>query len=422
MLKTVNKPFIVLIRRLLLILLTLPVAATVIGQDKDSLDVHGAANYYDSGRYQRQHDLVDVTLFLLHGKYNSRSTDPGITDTKVYITAAPIIEYTIATGFLAGAVGNIAFKRSVIVPTNTSFVLAELKYSQKKQVLVPVESSYWTTGNKYNWLGDWRYLDYVQDSYGLGGSTKASDKYYLKYKYLRFSEIVLKRIRNNVYAGAGYQLDYHWNITESGLPYGAVTDFQRYGFATHSVSSGITAVVQYDSRDNAINPAGGALYAKLQVVENRKWTGSTTSSAGLTVDLRKYVAVRKTNVLAFWVYAALTLSGNPPYLDLPGTGTDTYNNIGRGYEQNRYTGRHLLYAETEYRFGITRDGLLGGVLFGNVQSVSEPAGNAFPYLLPGAGVGLRLKFNKFSRTNVCIDYGRGVHGSGGFAGNLGEVF
>ena len=38
------------------------------------------------------------------------------------------------------------------------------------------------------------------------------------------------------------------------------------------------------------------------------------------------------------------------------------------------------------------------------------------------GVGLRIKFNKFSNTNLCIDYGVGANGSHGFFGNLGEVF
>jgi len=41
---------------------------------------------------------------------------------------------------------------------------------------------------------------------------------------------------------------------------------------------------------------------------------------------------------------------------------------------------------------------------------------------PGYGAGLRIKLNKFSRTNVAIDYGFGAGGSRGFFVNLGEVF
>jgi hypothetical protein len=78
--------------------------------------------------------------------------------------------------------------------------------------------------------------------------------------------------------------------------------------------------------------------------------------------------------------------------------------------------------EAEYRFGISRNGLIGGVVFANAQSYSEMATNRFEVAQPGYGAGLRIKFNKFSRTNVCIDYGFGLHGSSGLFLNLGEVF
>lgn len=376
----------------------------------------------DSSFYHRQHDLIDISLLLLHGRYNSRSAEHGITDTKMYVSAAPIVEYTIATGFSPGLAGNIAFKRSVAVATNTSSVLGAIKYTQKKQLLLPFQSSLWAKANTYNLLGDWRFLDYVQDSYGLGGNTNPSDKYVLTYKYLRIYEVILKRLHTNIYGGFGYQLDYHWKITETEVQPRRVTDFQKYGYSPHSVSSGITFVLVYDSRENSINPEGRSMYGKLQFLQNMSLLGSTSVYNALTIDLRKYFAVQNHNVLAFWIYSTLNLSGKPPYLDLPGTGSDTYNNVGRGYEQNRFTGKSLLYFETEYRFGITRDGLLGGVLFANVESVSEPAGKSFQYFLPGYGVGLRIKFNKFSKTNACVDYGYGIKGSHGFVGNLGEVF
>jgi hypothetical protein len=82
----------------------------------------------------------------------------------------------------------------------------------------------------------------------------------------------------------------------------------------------------------------------------------------------------------------------------------------------------MMYAEAELRFGITRNGLLGGVVFGNAQTISEINTGRFEVIAPGFGAGLRIKFNKFSKTNACIDYGIGTGGSHGFVGNLGEVF
>jgi hypothetical protein len=128
------------------------------------------------------------------------------------------------------------------------------------------------------------------------------------------------------------------------------------------------------------------------------------------------------NVLAFWSYTALTPSGTSPYLDLPTTGWDTYTNTGRGFIQGRFRGRNLLYVETEYRFGITRNRLLGGVVFANAQTVSEPITGGFRRVVPAIGTGFRLNMNKISRTNLCIDYAFGADGSQGLFFNLGEVF
>ena len=82
----------------------------------------------------------------------------------------------------------------------------------------------------------------------------------------------------------------------------------------------------------------------------------------------------------------------------------------------------MLYGEAEYRFQLTHNGLLGGVVFANVQSFSEQNTNTFQTVAPGWGLGMRLKLNKFSRTNVALDYGWGLNGSGGVFVNLGEVF
>ena len=71
---------------------------------------------------------------------------------------------------------------------------------------------------------------------------------------------------------------------------------------------------------------------------------------------------------------------------------------------------------------LTSNGLLGAVVFGNAQSVSNWPANNFTKIAPGGGVGLRIKVNKKSRANVAIDYGFGMKGSRGLFVNLGEVF
>ncbi|WP_431217688.1 hypothetical protein ACQ86N_32175 [Puia sp. P3] len=180
----------------------------------------------------------------------------------------------------------------------------------------------------------------------------------------------------------------------------------------------------FDSRRNSINPEKGD-YASITYRPNFTFLGSDNNWQSLLFDLRKYIPFpgRSHNVLAFWSYDWFTVGGGkPPYLLLPSTGWDAYSNTARGYIQGRFRSRNLVYLESEYRFGITTNGLLGGVVFANAQSFTETNPGKFQYLIPGYGAGLRISLNKFSRTNLCIDYGWGIHGSGGFFVNLGEVF
>jgi hypothetical protein len=82
----------------------------------------------------------------------------------------------------------------------------------------------------------------------------------------------------------------------------------------------------------------------------------------------------------------------------------------------------MFYLETEYRYRITSNGLIGGVVFANVQKFSTDLSDEYGKFSPGAGIGLRIKLNKNSDTHVCIDYGFGTNGSRGLFVNLAEVF
>ena len=165
-------------------------------------------------------------------------------------------------------------------------------------------------------------------------------------------------------------------------------------------------------------------YANGVYRNNFSFLGSDNKAKLFKLDVRKYFKLNRhnNNVLAFWSYNWLSFGGKTPYLDLPSTGWDTYNNTGRGYVQSRFRGNNMLYFESEYRFGISRNQLFGGVLFGNVESFTEPISNKFEKVLPAIGAGLRIQFNKLSRTNIAIDYAFGANGASGFFINLGEVF
>jgi len=275
---------------------------------------------------------------------------------------------------------------------------------------LPIHSSIWLKDNTYNIEGDTRFLVYPQYTWGQGGGQGENDRILVDYDYIRFYQSLLKRITPYLYVGFGYAVDYYIDI-KSNDPTIALADFANYQYGTapgsNSFSSGVTLDALYDSRQNSFNPIPGA-FGNIIYRHNNKIMGSDNNTQSIYIDLRKYVSVGNSglkNQFAFWTYYWSTISSGTPYLNLPSIGNDPYQRSGRGIEQNRYRGQELAYFETEYRRDITRNGLLGFVVFANVNSASQPNSRRFQYLNPAAGTGLRIKFNKRSGTNICIDYG-----------------
>ena len=294
---------------------------------------------------------------------------------------------------------------------------------------LPVRSSIWLSNNSWNIQGDTRFMVYPQYTWGLGGGQPESDKFLVNYNYIRFYQAVLKQITPYFFAGAGYNLDFYTDIENNDNIGGnnTVGNFTHYQFGTaagkNSFSSGPTLNLLYDTRKNDLNPLPGT-YANLVYRYSGVAFGGNNNWQSLYADFRKYIQLthgHKKNVLAIWAFYWSTLASNSPYLDLPSIGMDPFNRSGRGIEQNRFRGKGLLYFETEYRRDITDNGLLGFVVFANLNSAAQFASNRFEYWNPAAGTGLRIKFNKKSDTNICIDYGVSKDFSTLIAG-LGEAF
>jgi hemolysin activation/secretion protein len=121
------------------------------------------------------------------------------------------------------------------------------------------------------------------------------------------------------------------------------------------------------------------------------------------------------HLIAFWVFGNFNLYGDRPYLTLPSLGEDQRARSGRGYVNGRFRGDNLVYAEVEYRFPITPcSQLIGGVVFLNAVTTDNPNRNIglFKYVMPGAGIGIRIMVNKSYRTNLNLEYGVGKKSSG----------
>jgi hypothetical protein len=407
----------------ILIFAGLLISIGVHAQDKRYIPI-GHTKYKDTVLVTHPDTTFEKDIFDVIGSIFHESKKPGKVDSvtsKPVISIIPAIGYTLQTGLAGTISGNVIFR---LAPnTRISTITVNPAYTQNKQVIVPIQSNIWSKNNKYDFIGDFRFYKYPQSSFGLGSNSDRDNENPLVYSFFRFHETVLRNITGNFYAGLGYIFDDRWNMYEKGQLNGKTSDYERYGPVSHAISTGITFSGLYDSRDNPINASRG-FYTSLQYRDNYTFLGSTTAWRSLIVDVRKYFRFPESsdNVLAFWSYNWLVINGRPAYLDLPATGHDPGFTTGRGYIQGRFRGAQMVYLESEYRFKITRNGLLGGVAFVNGESFSAAPGTALQTVQPGFGAGLRVKLNKVSKTNIAIDYGFGREGSKGLFINVGEVF
>ncbi|HEV7231387.1 MAG TPA: hypothetical protein VGO45_08675, partial [Bacteroidia bacterium] len=274
-----------------------------------------------------QRDIIDVLkkLFSKNQKlekkfFKSDSLQPADSllrkSGKLHPSILPGAGYTLQTRFAGVIAANGAFYTDENEHANLSVINALVAYTQNQQIILPVQSNIWTKGNKFNLMGDWRFYKYPQYTYGLGGHTTLADADLMNYTYITIHQTVAKQVAKDLLAGIGYNLDYHWNITEAGLPDGRVSDYQKYGKTKQSTSTGPSINLLYDNRRNPIYPLHGS-FVNIVFRQNLTFLGSDKNWESILLDYRKYFKVPgyKNSVLALWAYAWLTMGGDAPYLD-----------------------------------------------------------------------------------------------------------
>jgi len=396
----------------------------------------GYGSVCNGGRCEPYRDETD--LFIAVGLAEKQHARPKAFEPLVAVL--PAFAYNPTVGFLFGAVGIFGMYLGDPETTTISSVQAMVLYTTKSQFITQVNSTILTERNTWEFQGDWRFMIFNQDTFGLGtghspvsqgftingiGTTAAVEgAQHMDMNLLRFRQNALRQVWGGLYVGPGLSFDRYYGIVDQRLDLSAsppvVTSHYAYnsieGFGTKAYNtSGLSLNVLYDTRDSTINAYKG-VYASLSYQWNPTWFGSSKDSSFLSAELRTYLGLSSSvprNVLAFWVIAQGQVSGALPYLALPSIGWDAKNRTGRGWIQGRFRGTSEIYTEAEWRFRITDNGLLGGVVFANMSTFTRPAVSIPGYTEAGeslfehprfaGGVGLRIMQNRQSRTNITLD-------------------
>lgn len=386
-----------------------------------------------------QRDLPDL-ISKWRGKTKEKKDKTGS------LLLVPVIGSNPATGFSFGVAGQYAF-RGKGEHSLYSSINGSATYTTKNQFMFQVKNNIFLKNDKMFLSGDWRIFIFSQATYGLGTNSpeggaldyqfglngwESSDDSLaqpMKFNHYRFHQTVSWMVKKSIYIGFGYHLDVMNHIIDEKLDtvnqplytshylYSRKYDFNIQEY----LISGLSFNAAIDTRDNLVNPYKG-YYANFNWRLNPEFLGTRHTANLLSVEWRSYHGLSKRNprhLLAFWLMGNYSENGRLPYLILPALGYDQRGRAGRGYTQGRYRGTNMMYGETEYRFPISPcGGILGGVLFANVTSTTNPVSKEklFTYFAPGYGFGLRMMVDKRSRTNLQIDFGFGKNSSGVYFG------
>jgi len=354
----------------------------------------------------------------------------------------PIIGSNPATGFMFGVGGQYAFK--IPEQSNYSLISGSLQYTTKNQFLFLLKNNIYTDNNRVFFSGDWRFLIYSQSTYGLGttapeggildyqyglaGAETTSDSLAqpMTYNFGRLHQSVMFELVDGIYLGLGYNFDAYFKINDTKLSldpadtlltshYGYNT---YYGFSTEKYhNSALSVRFVIDKRDNMIQAQEG-YYLSFNWIGGFRFTGNDRTSNLYQLEWRSYHGLSKrnpTHLIAFWLMGNFAQEGTLPYMILPATAYDQTGRSARGYTQGRFRGNNMVYGEVEYRFPIsTCGGLFGGVLFANATSANNSflSLGLFESIKPSYGFGLRVKLDKYSRTNLAVDMAFGQQSMG----------
>lgn len=246
-------------------------------------------------------------------------------------------------------------------------------------------SAYWGVG-------------YDNGMYGTAGS----------YKRLQ-SQIkvnALFQLKPKFYIGPGFIFNYTRGENFSNIA-------QLNGENQQYFSTGLSAIVMYDSRDVIYNASKG-IYARFEQFVYPTFFGNNRFFAQTELIFDAYHKLWKGATMAYDFYAQFS-GGETPWTMLPRLGGSTRM---RGYYEGRYRDRQMVEVQAELRQHIyNRHGVVLWVGAGNVF----PAFNKFnpAHTLPNWGVGYRWEFK--NKVNVRLDYGFGK-GESSFLFSINEAF
>lgn len=359
--------------------------------------------------------LLWILFFLsfhAHGQRDFSLSDyiPLRITEKLSLLPAPSLSYKPETnwGFGLGLIGSFTPEPKKAV--NLSTAQLDLVYTVNKQLIIDLDHYLFVNDGKWIFSGSNSLYKYPELFY----SQKNEDNSELiEYQRLEFDNKLLFRIQGYWYAGLIHRLQYMRSV--KFLTDGIFANEKPTGYQG-GVSNGFGIGLQYDHRNNVLNPIAGGSFLNLNTGFFSGKLGSQFEFLRLEADFRTYIKVGHKHNLAFQAYGIFN-QGDPPFKL---TGQLGGSQIMRGYYLGRYRDRQMLAFQAELRLdiykrlGMTAFASLGNVAYDIFQLALKPP-------LTSCGLGIRYMLDKKNQANLRLDFAIGNNSNGIYFG-YGEAF
>lgn len=350
--------------------------------------------------------IIIVLVALTNEVWAKTSDQPdSLQQSRSSLVALPYVYYTPETKIAFGAGVLYSFRSpGVSADDRPSNIRIATVYTQLKQIILAFLPEIYIKNEDYYLNGYCGFYKYPDKFWGIGNDTPDSAEEDYEPIYFKSNMNVQKRISPGFYIGLRYQFEYiHLRKTEEQgvLRYGTILGSEG------GIASGLGVIINHDTRNHIYQPSAG-FYNQIYAVYFGRAAGSDYTFKLMSIDLRKYVAVFGSHVLALQTYDSF-ISGEPPFQMLNMFGSSYWM---RGYYQGRYRDKNMITFQAEYRLPlIWRFGAVAFAGFGDVSSdIDTFKASSFKYI---TGLGLRFVFDRQEKINARLDVGIGRDGSSG---------
>lgn len=349
--------------------------------------------------FKRNIAFIFFSFFILNCFAQS---DSIVSRSSIFVI--PHASYQQETSWAPGIAYGYYFKSKDI--SRISSISGSAIYTFRHQFLFNATPKLYFKNNNWYLYSNLNFKNYPDYYYGIGNSNTGIQQSFTS----RILSLTLQpqyAVSKNLYVGPYLSTRFEHVKTDSTFLENKETIYERFGTAGWEPYSEIAlgGVMTYDSRDNSFYPAYGS-FAKVALSFSVAGAGSTYSQQQISVDLRKYVPLFKSqHILAFQAkFDGIFGANGIPFQMLPTVGG---RDVMRGFREGKYRENLLMALQAEYRIPIYKR--LKGVVFCTTGDVFDSNDFKVDKLKFTYGAGLRCRVND-ARVHVRFDIAKNNYG------------